>query len=375
MTTQVQGLNVLPTVAALEEAILLCRLTGTTIIIIGPPGCGKTEITTNLIERRGREVLPAAMEAQRDQLDPDWQPRTSVIYGSHWTGDDWKGMPFIDPENRDRVAWSVPEQLYRLREGDALLIDEYTNPFDRTSENIFQSVAAGPRPVCGDWVGPYNLSRIFIGNPPEAANVTYAASPVLHQRAAVYEFNGPPPEEWIPWFLRNNGHPMIAATIHLQPDLLYQYDPAQVVSATPRSWTRASENVKGDEHLKGENNITDESRLMHMAACVGKPCALAAQAVFEMRERLVPFGDIVADPANAPIPDGNRDPAAMFLTVTMLSKHTTPDTWRRVCQYITRLPAEMQSLAMMSVVNRHKELLTTEEFLSFTVRTRELVTA
>jgi hypothetical protein len=237
-------------------------------------------------------------------------------------------------------------------------------------------MAASERIAVGDWVGPPNVTRLLLGNRADDGNLDYQLNPVVCNRTVVYEYLGPTADEWIPWFLEHRGHPVIATAIKMNPDMLNAYNADEDRSPTPRAWYNASKNLIAAEKLAGgRHNVDIGIRMQRVAAAVGDAAALQTEAIFEMHEQLVPFGDIVSDPENARLPDPEQDPAANFLTVTHVGNRCEPATWRPVCRYIARMPVELQAVAIAPIAVKYPELTTTTEYLEFSQRTSGLLVA
>lgn len=366
-----QKLATLSSMADLQQAFLICRRANRSMAILGGPGCGKTEGIMHIARTMGREVLPAPMDGKLDDLPEGWAPKVIHDFASNMSGEDLKGIPY---RAGDVIKWSIPENLRQLAEGDVYFMDEFTNPFDRSMEGMMQNIGVGERMRVGDWIGPPNVTRVFSGNMPEDGNVTFALSPVLSNRMGVYQFLGPDPvNEWIPWFLEHGGHPIIATAIRMEPTILNQYDADEYSCPTPRAWYSASQALNAVEFVAEQqgSTVSDSTRMRHVASYVGDSAALKLEAVFALRDKIIPFSEIVKDPLGARIPSG-KDPAVLFLTVTQLAARTKPNVWKQVAQYVERLPLEMQPVVVTPVLTRHPELEQTGEYVEYTVRTAAL---
>lgn len=375
MNDSVNALNVLTSRKALFQAIACARMANVTLVILGPPGSGKTEITQQ-VGKMGTKCLPYPMLERIDSIPDTWVPNVLSIYASQVTGEDLVGFPYMPPgeTNPDHFEFVPGKALRALREGDFFIGDEFTTPAAPSTVKAFLQIACGERLCIGDYIGPKNVTRILLGNRPEDGNVDFEYNPVVGNRVVKYEYMGPTADEWVPWALEHDVHPVIATVIRMEPALLNAFDAEADRSGTPRSWMNASRNLLAAEHLAGgRHNIDIGTRMQRVASAVGDASALKLESIFELQDKLVPFGTIVADPENAPIPDPHREPAAHFLTVTHVGNRTTPETWRKVCAYIARLPVEMQGIAIMPIRTRHPELVTTPEFMEFQVRTSGLV--
>jgi len=375
MSDSALQLNILNSRKALYKAIARARRCGVTIVIEGPPGSGKTEITEQLASL-GKDCLPEAMEAEKDSIPDTWRPKVVSTYASQVTGEDLVGMPFLPPgeTSPEHFEFVTGKALRSLKRGDFWIGDEITTPAAPSTEKAMLQMAASKIISVGDWVGPPDVTRILLGNRPEDGNVDYSFNPVVGNRVVKYEYTGPTVDEWIPWFFAHDGHPVIGTVIKMEQELLNKYDAELDRSPSPRSWFNASRNLTAAEWLAGgRHNVSIAERMQCVAAAVGDAAALQVEAIFQLHDKLIPFGAIVKDPDNCLVPDPHHDPAAHFLTVTHVGNRCTPDVWKPVSRYIARLPVEMQAVAVTPIKTKFPELITTPEFQEFTVRTSGLV--
>ena len=357
-------LNILRSRSDLEQAFMINRYAGKTMIVLSHPGLGKTECVEQLVT--DVTVLPKGCV-----LDDGYVPKSSGIYASQHEGTDVSGYPVLS-EDGEALQFKPMQKLQRLRNGDVWVIDEITLADEGMLKPCLQ-LLSGDRMMVNDWVGPEHVTRIAMGNLADSGNLDYLYNPVLGNRVKLYEWTGPTLDEWLSYALYKRTHPAILAAIKMEgPSLMVDWNPSRERNPTCRSWFTASDSLLAAEHLFPEG-VPMHVRLSELAAAVGDAAALQVETLLTMQDKLVPYATILQSPDVAPVPDGLQDPAAQFLMAAIVSRKCVPDDWSPVMEYIERYPIELQQTMVNPIVARHPVLMTTKEYANFASRTSGLI--
>lgn len=143
--------------------------------------------------------------------------------------------------------------------------------------------------------------------------------------------------------------------------LIYHPKAQRTAFVTHRSLTQASK-IVNKRHLMTHNAL--ETALI---GTIGAPATVDLQAWIQMGDSLPKRSEIIADPANAKLPD--QIAGKMMLTHQALNwiEEDTLDAWM---DYMSRMPKEMQALFCTTAIKKEAKafVLDNDKFTSFAIQ-------
>jgi len=188
----------------------------------------------------------------------------------------------------------------------------------------------------GDYTLPDGYIVIGAGNRgPLDGAPTFDFGDPLNDRFSWYELGVPSVEDWTEWALQHGIDHRIIGFINTNNSALYTHKPGhrEKAFATPRSWERASNLIKG---------VYDEEEVMlYVSGRVGTYVAEMFRAFLEARRKLPPVEEFIRNPDTMPIPE-NLDLLYTLCTnlVDYFIHHKTRETLRSIVVFANRLTAE-----------------------------------
>jgi len=220
---------------------LLDRHGGDRLLLLGPPGVGKSTVVRGYAERRARALgrrFVDLSEAPIASVNPERDFLFLQIYA-----------PLVRPEDLAFIArldggydWVLPGKLRLLAEPGAvglLFVDELTNAVSPDVQTVLFSLVLDKR-VAYQRLSP-DVEVVAAGNEPRDSPVAVEPPPPLLDRfRMIVKVKPPTPDEWAAW-MASQGRPWdrrIAALLKARPDLIYRpYQGGIEKFPTPRSWS------------------------------------------------------------------------------------------------------------------------------------------
>ena len=293
---------------------------GARVLVVGPPGCGKTARTQALAAACGRKLI--VMRASLSER---------VDFGGA-----------LVPDTKAGVTRALPlEVLHDLKTTteDTLLF------LDDLGQAPMDVQAALMRLFDEGELSPHVLIWGATNRPGDVAGVTRLCEPLRSRFGLAFAIAAPgtvdTPEGgvvlgtwsdevagWTDWALDHDAAPEIIAWHRATSGrTLYAWKP----SADPavrmpdfRAWETV---IKLWNH--GLRDITA------ISAAIGKPAAVEFLAFARLADKLPTPDQVWMDPLGAPVPD---DPSALFLAASMLAAAAEPKNAKALVTYLTRMP-------------------------------------
>lgn len=360
-----EELNVVHGVAGLINRVRTERMANNPLVIESGPGLGKTEITKSLVSAEASQFTPEGWD--EEQVHKDGIKVVPLRVGRHEEYD-FPGIPWA---RDDGMVIHLHPILRALNYGDVLLLDEYKL---RGANKMAMQLMEGDEPSCGDWIGPQHVFRIALANGTDDGPLEVVENPIIGNRTSQIRWSGPTSSEWIAHALERKVNPIMVTGIKMEGDeLLKDYQPDRMRNATPRSIVEAGESMDALERLcKMQNRQpTHAQRLELLASWMHDAAAVKFSALFHLRDQLVPFKTIIAQPATAPIPD---TPAGMMMLCSNVGNKTSAENFSSVMQYVCRLPIEVQGAIVDPVLKRAPQLAADKLTQDYLLRTSTLRT-
>lgn len=302
-------------------------------ILMGPPGCGKTEVTGQLADRLGvgYRVLHAPLMQPEDY-----------------------GMPVVSADRSD-IKFVVSSEKFPLVGSDCpdegiLVIDELPQA-DNSGQKILANLIQA-REIHGHKIKP-GWMIVCTGN---RASDRAGANRVLghlKDRLTEYEYEVSL-DDWCAFALERDVPVEVVSFIRFRPNLLSDYDPQREKNPTPRGW------VQGVGPTLGA--VAPEAEFETIKGDVGE--GAAAEFVGFLRIfRKLPNPDVVLmNPGTHDLP---TDPATCYALAGAIAARATPDNFERIVTVAQRMAPEYMVLTVRDSIRRNPDVQNTKAFITW----------
>lgn len=332
----------------LMEAIKVSISTGDPLVILGPPGIGKTEIAKQ-----------AAADAEMIY--------TEMLLAGRDIGDIM--MPYVAPSEQGLSADGTITKLpTRLQIHYSHKIPHVDNPaFDGpTLLNIDEFSGAKPMmqnvllKVLDEWIiGEANLRDdvriIATGNRSWDRAHTEKLSAALGNRANIIHFEADV-DYWLEWGLKSGIHPLVLAWVKYDPTNLFSFDDKAFMAGdfafpSPRSNKRLSNLM----HERESNSMSLELFRAEVCGTIGQALGTKFSGWIRIQDQLPDMDAILAGrPQHHP-----DDPAVCHACIFALIQRSNSDNFQHVCKWMGGLPSEWHMMYTNAVVHAKPELVAT----------------
>mgnify|MGYP003615156742 FL=1 len=219
--------------SVLETMLEMCKTTRDVPHIVGEAGIGKSEMVASFAKKKGMKCTTLFLS----QMEPS----------------DLIGMPVVD--DFGNTIWAKPVWLTEIEENDKkgiatiLFLDEISRAATDTLNSIME--------VCLNKTLhthklPESTFIVTATNPANGKYRTQKLDPALMNRFLFIKMEANP-ITWLEWARDNGVHRAVMSFISKNEDKLNFSDDRSEQSATPRSWTKLSENLFALEKLAPSN--------------------------------------------------------------------------------------------------------------------------
>ena len=233
------------------------------VLLWGPPGVGKSDITRETAKEKGIDVIDVRL-GQMDAVD-------------------MRGIPYVE---NGVTKWAVPEFFPRDPNTEAILfLDELAS-----ADPAIQ--VAGYQLILDRQVGEYKLPpKVYVcaaGNRAQDNAVSLPISSALANRMLHLEVKADP-EAWCAWAVTAGITPEVIGFIRFCPKMLFNLDKdCERGWASPRSWARVSE-------ILAYGFDTDALRAS-IVGLVGESAAAQFLAYYKQSQALGDIRAVMLDP-------------------------------------------------------------------------------
>ena len=327
----------LGTTVSLTEAADMVQHVGAdvTLVFQGEMGMGKSSLLSMLGER---------------------MPGHRRVYADLPTFDvsDIGGVPFAEMVNGMKVTNFAPNALLNLQHGAPVIFmaDEIGKASRPVQNSMLRLLHEGK-------VGEYSLppgSIRFATTNLAAEGLGDMVQAHAMNRVAFVTVRKPNAEQWLPWGMANNIHPVVLAWVKRYPMCLdsymdgvegnpYIFYPGKTNKpfVSPRSLHKAS------YIMHKRNVIGDNAATAGLCGTVGEAAGMDMMNFAKTYDRLASWESIVATPDTASVPD-TADFAANFVSVFSALTLVNEKTFTPWMAYLQRLPKEYQGVFAMQVL-------------------------
>lgn len=281
-----------------------------TVILLGPPGIGKSESTIRKAKEMGLEYRQWQATIE-DPLELPGLPALREIKGKD-------GQVIQTRAFRAAFEDKIPTEGKGI-----LIIDEINSAPPLTQCSLYSLVwdrVLGGTRLGDDWM------IVATGNHDKDRAVTQRMPTPLVSRMEHINVE-PDPDSWLVMMAIEGGHDIVRAFIKSRPDMFVTFKPeVPGPFACPRTWTMTSKvmNAYGKETPPYES----------LAGWVGEGPATEFLAYNSMAGKLVDPEVIIKNPTKAPIPD---NPGALYAVTTSLASKMTYTTATPIITYLERV--------------------------------------
>ena len=310
------------------------------ILIIGSPGIGKSSIVR-----------------QQCELRPGWELRDLRL--SQIESVDLRGIPTTEG---GITRWNPPSSL--PSEGEGILLLDELNSCSATVQAAAYELILERR--LGEYTMPPGWRIVAAGNRTTDGALVNRMSTALKNRFITVEITSDL-EEWVSWAYAEKIDPMVIAFLRFSPQSLNCFDqgtvnPAALAYNTQRSWEYVSDILAVKPSAKILSNM--------VMAAVGDGEGAAFMAFYKINDQLPTWECIVETPTTAPFP---MDVSARYALVSLITARVTQKTFSKAFQYLSRFPAEFQTLGMRDITRVHPFLTATKEFSTWALANQDVI--
>lgn len=304
------------------------------ILIVGMPGIGKTDIVKQVC----------------NELDAD------MIISHPAVSDptDYKGLPVraVDNTHAEFLPFGETWRAIQAEKLTIWFIDDLGQASDAVQKALMQL-------LLGRRLNGHLLSEqvVFVGatnDTTHRAGVTGLLEPVKSRWDSIVQLE-PSLDDWCLWAYDNNMPSELIAFLRTRPELLCMFEAtkALVNHPSPRTWAsvgrRLSRGVKDFELFSG---------------AVGQGATTEFLAFLELATEAPSLDEIILNPKTTGVPE---KPALKYLVASGLAMRATKNNFKRICEYLERMPQPFRILTITDAVRRNKELHNTEVFVKWAI--------
>ena len=327
----------------LQSELKDCVQLGEAAIVAGPPGGGKTDITSKVAKDLGHDLLithPVCDEAI-----------------------DYKGMPaIIDGAGGLKEGAFLPfGHLKKLIEAErplTVLLDDVGQAHRMVQAAIMQLVLN--RALNGVQVSPHVHFNLCTNRAGDRAGADAGLLEPLKSRGYIYQLKSDV-HDWVKWAIKPEEEggggmpPVLCAFMRYKPELLNDFNPTRdmVNSPNPRCWARVGRAYKAGLGTAAK-----------YAGAVGDGASAVWMAFERTWGKLPKIEVIVANPESAKVPEEDQLDV-MYATAGCVAHHATENNIDAIMKYTRRLPSEFQGSVYKDIVNRDESLNETNAMINW----------
>lgn len=215
----------------LKKCVAVAFKTKRALMIMGQPGCGKSDIVRGIADQTNRPVIDMRL-AQFDSTDI-------------------RGIPYFCAET-NTMEWATPGTLPtdEKLQNAIIFLDEINTAPPLVQSAAYQLVLDRK---LGEYALPEGVDIIAAGNRNKDRGATFDMAMPLRNRFMFVEL-GVNFDDWQEWAVENDIHKDVIAYLSFKKGELNQFEEAvaqQAYSfATPRSWTYVSDTLKQTDDIE-----------------------------------------------------------------------------------------------------------------------------
>jgi len=309
------------------------------MLLVGEPGCGKTSMGKAIAEELGARLF--------------------ITHPARQNPVNYSGFPSKTPEGR--MAWAEPEDMHELSTGlNVLVIDEIgqTGPTMQSTmgglmlDRCVNKVKLSPETFV---IATTNGVEHGAG---AKAIMTHTADRacIRHVDYTIDDFEG---------YALHQPHvdPYGVAFLKRMPQYLKDFVPDRLINASPRSWEMALS-------INPDLPYAQMSRLLK--GFIPEGIVVPYMEFRQVADQLPSLSEVAANPEGTPVPSEIDTRYVMTASLsTGVSRKQDIKLFEQVMIYVQRLPDELQTLFVHSVVSRFRAVTSTAAYTQWQIATAQ----
>jgi hypothetical protein len=308
------------------------------VLLLGPPGVGKTAIPAQAAAAAGKNLVTFALPTC-EAVD---------LRGLPHLVEEWEGTRCLR-----RTEWASP--MPRAGEG-VILLDEISSaaPDVQVAAHHLVWAEAG-----SDMALPDGWHVILTGNRARDKTLFRAPSAPLRNRLTIIHLE-PELAQWAGWAISHAVHPAVIGFLRWRPELLAARElPDDGAFPSPRAWVRASELLSLSVSASVEHEL--------LVGTIGEGATTEFAAYLRTVRELPAIGAIMAHPDKADVP---TSPSLLYALTTALAQWTR-EKGESGMAYMKRLPAEF-ALLYVRDIRDHYDITTDKDIREWVSKHKSL---
>jgi len=296
------------------------------VLVVGPPGCGKSDI-----------IAQACAAAQFELL---------ISHPAISDPTDYKGMPAVvgDGTKAEFLPFGDLNKLIEATKDTVCFLDDLGQAAPAVQAALMQLILA--RRVNGHTISDKVVFCAATNDTTHFAGVSGLLEPVKSRWHTIVSLDVDT-NDWCEWAIQQDLPAEVIAFIRFRPALLNDFKPTRELRNSPCPRTVASVG----EWLKCGVKDYDV-----IAGAAGEGFATEFTGFLKMYAELPSLDAILLDPLGTPTP---HNPAACYAVITGLARKATPKNFESVLRYVGRMEKEFEVCCMRDAVARDANLART----------------
>lgn len=322
------------------------------VLVVGPPGVGKTDVILKAAEGIGAEVVVDHPVVS----DPT----------------DFKGLPFAH-KDRDGELEAVFLAYRNLKKAivatspTIYFFDDLGQASDAVQKAVMQLLLA--RQIGEHFVSPHVTFVAATNRKQDKAGVSGLLEPVKSRFTGGIIHYEVDTDDWVKWAMTDGEMPLeLVAFVKAKPDILSNITPSLELEnyASPRTIASVGKHM----NVGLPKEFWDES----FKGIAGQGFSTEFISFLDIMEKLPSLDQIIQNPTTASVP---TDAAKLYLLCAGLSNRMNkPEHLDNIFTYLYRLNAEFRVFTVVDAARRHKTVFTnTPQYINWTQKDhREIIT-
>jgi AAA domain (dynein-related subfamily) len=319
----------------IEALIFAMQVNDMPILVIGKPGIGKSDITEQVKNTLGFNMLTATPIVE----DPT----------------DAKGMPWVVNGVADFLPFGNLKMMMEAKSPLIVFIDDFGQANPSMQAAYMQLLLA--RAINGKKISEHVRFVAASNRREDKAAVGGLLEPVKSRFASILELEVDT-DDWVMWALNNNMPVELISFIRFNKKMLDNFEPTKDLKNSPCPRTVA----KVGRMLN--MGIPDDLRYEMFKGAAGEVFATEFIAYLKVWMGLPSIGQIKLNPDTAPVPD---EPGAQYAVSTMCANAMDAGNMAPLYTYLKRLPLEFMVSAVKFGTRLNPSACHTEAFQRFTM--------
>jgi hypothetical protein len=317
-----------------KDAVIAAYHSKDPVFLLGEPGVGKSAVVKQAAETLGIDIIDLRL-VQLEAVD-------------------LRGLPFkteIEHGGKAHVVMSFAATSILPREGRGILfLDEFAQ-----ASTMVQNAASELLldRTCGEYSLPDGWLIVCASNRRTDRAGTTEIPTHIRNRCCFIEV-GVSQKEWLRWASGNGVSPHVIAYIKANPKRLQEFGADATAFPSPRSWVFVSNILKGPAKGKIREGM--------IHGCIGEGAGTELTVFLERTLELPTYEDVIADPANVPIPSKSN---LSFNLIGMVAHTAVPKDVDAVLTFLARFPPEETKFAMTMMAEEKPEFGKLAKFNAF----------